>query len=108
MTKDENDEVMAMSQAYRDSVKESEATIQRLTEQLKAFEPQPIATAPVDGTAILTDCGVVVGIFVVFGELQTRWVLVDISRGLKMTSRDGDYWTVSPKLWAPLPNWVAN
>lgn len=70
--------------------------------------PQPIDTAPKDGTVILTDCGLVKSTNMIQlasrGEEQV-WVLCTSNGNIY---EDSDYGpiTESPKLWIALPAWV--
>lgn len=64
------------------------------------FMPQPIETAPKDGTTILTDCG--------FANWQTtwkRWVECD-PNGYVYDCADNGPWECNPLVWEPVPEWV--
>ncbi len=71
-------------------------------------KPKPIATAPRDGSVILSDCGLVRlldqarwGSPVPHGE----WALCDSSGQVYSDSEDGIL-IENPKLWVPKPEWI--
>jgi len=66
-------------------------------------EPQPIETAPKDGTAILTDCGV--ARFSHYTGRQPQWSQCD-GGGDDFRCADEGYFYCQPRLWTPLPQWV--
>lgn len=70
--------------------------------------PQPISTAPLDGTAVLTDCGF--ALFMVQAHWGSavpdrKWVECD-PFGNPYECADNGYWTCTPKLWEPVPEWI--
>lgn len=69
--------------------------------------PQPIDTAPRDGTVILTDCG-----FARFldarrwaSPITEGWVECDPFGHIYECADNGE-WYCSPKLWQPVPEWI--
>lgn len=70
--------------------------------------PMPIATAPTDGTVILTDCGFVVATRRrkwLPTDPDFEWVECDPS-GHAYECADNGLWYCNPKLWEPVPEWV--
>ena len=65
--------------------------------------PQPISAAPKDGTAILTDCGIVC--YMSYQGWRPGWVSCD-QHGDAFKCADEGYWYCLPKKWTPLPPWV--
>lgn len=61
-------------------------------------EPQPIETAPRDGTPILTD----EGIALCYGS---RWHACTTG-GNGFINPFGGHYFLEPKLWQPLPDWM--
>lgn len=64
--------------------------------------PQPIDTAPRDGTVILTDCGIA-ALFDA-DSIHEHWLLCS-SNGMLLDG-DEDAFECEPEWWAPLPAWV--
>jgi len=73
------------------------------------MKPQPIETAPKDGTTILTDCG-----FARYLDQRHYWGS-PVKDGTWVECRpDGDVyrcadegnWYCNPKLWIPVPAWI--
>jgi hypothetical protein len=75
---------------------------------MSTITKQPISTAPRDGIAILSDCGIVCylnqkdwGSPVPDG----KWALC-YPGGNPLNDSDDGIETCEPKFWAPLPDWV--
>lgn len=66
--------------------------------------PQPIETAPKDGTPILTDVGIVRSPYPKQQRKRVVWYFCD-SRGDEFTD-EGYECEASPTLWEPLPDWM--
>lgn len=66
--------------------------------------PQNIDTAPKDGTAILTDVGVVC--WATFLCRTSGWFLCYPWGGMPAGADDGEF-RENPTLWVPLPDWMA-
>lgn len=72
------------------------------------MKPQPISSAPRDGTVILTDYG-----FVMFMSQKQwgspvpngEWVECD-PFGHPYHCADNGYWSCTPNLWTPVPEWI--
>ena len=83
---------------------EASQTLEALLEKDKEAYPQPIATAPTDGTPVLTDSGVCQhGSYLGDGK-KSSWLACEPAGDLLET--DGDHIFVSPTLWTPLPDWM--
>lgn len=70
--------------------------------------PQPIETAPKDGTVILTDCGFVRWIGGGYwgrAPQDGKWVACTPCDYV-YTCADSGEWTESPKFWEPIPAWI--
>ena len=70
--------------------------------------PQPIDTAPKDGTVILTDCGVVRWIDLYrhgWPKGRVDWVTCSAA-GVWTIDRLGRVNNQFPSLWCPLPEWM--
>ena len=71
-------------------------------------EPQPIATAPTDGTVILTDVGIAY-----HGEPESwdkrlrkaSWFACDVWGDAYLSGSESEI-SVFPTLWTPLPDWM--
>lgn len=70
-------------------------------------KPQPIETAPTDGTIILTDQGVAMYIDRRFWGSPTKdgWALCDRSGNAYDCADNGTYY-LDPEVWVPLPRWM--
>jgi len=67
------------------------------------MQPQPIETAPKDGTVILTDSGVALW----NGSRWPRasWIACD-PQGASYECEDYGSFALEPTLWTPLPDWM--
>jgi len=71
-------------------------------------DPQPIATAPKDGTVILTDCGCAMFIDQAYWGPRSgkgKWAECSPWGDPDHCADDGTIYC-SPKLWVPLPEWM--
>jgi hypothetical protein len=66
-------------------------------------DPQPISTAPRDGTVILSDCGCVR--WVSGYRRHPGWVACSPCDYVFECADEGA-WSENPKLWTPLPEWM--
>jgi hypothetical protein len=57
-------------------------------------DPQPIETAPKDGTAILSDLGVI------------YWMDLENGNGFWLFREHETEWDLVPRLWVPVPDWM--
>jgi len=71
--------------------------------------PEPIETAPKDGTVVLTDCG-----FARFrnqrnwgSPIHNGWTECD-PFGNIYECADNGAWLCNPKFWEPVPDWITN
>ena len=68
--------------------------------------PQPIESAPTNGTPVLTDCG-----FALCISPSDHWGL-EFGRvecdpfGNIYECADSGYWHCNPKMWEPVPQWI--
>lgn len=69
--------------------------------------PQPIATAPTDGTVILTDCGFCVYIDRWGSPVYNGWAASD-PFGETYKCADNGRWYCHPTQWEPVPSWILN
>ncbi len=71
--------------------------------------PQPIETAPKDGTTVLTDCG-----FARYLDQKQwgspvdhgKWAECDPFGNIYECADNGP-WHCNPKLWEPVPEWLS-
>ena len=66
-------------------------------------DPQPISTAPVDGTVILTNVGFVRAWS--WPGSRIWWATCD-RRGSIYERSDGTFICDEPTLWTPVPEWI--
>jgi hypothetical protein len=57
-------------------------------------DPQPIKTAPKDGTPILSNLGVIF------------WVKLESGNGFWLFQDHETEWGLVPTLWVPVPDWM--
>lgn len=71
------------------------------------MEPQPIETAPKDGTVILTDCGFCKYRKITWwsGKGDGKWVECDPFGSIYECADNGP-WVCEPKFWTPVPEWI--
>lgn len=69
------------------------------------LEPQPISTAPRDGTVILTNDGIAVWEDSPYYDIKPCFVLCTPNGDVY---EDVDYgpWPLRPEHWIPLPDWI--
>lgn len=72
------------------------------------MNPQPIESAPRDGTVILTDCGCAMYLDQCYWGSPVpsgRWAECSPG-GTPDECADNGIFTCSPSLWVPLPEWM--
>jgi hypothetical protein len=69
------------------------------------MQPQPIETAPKDGTVILTDVGIVRWLCLYGYCRPNNWVMC-APCGHCPECADNGYFIEEPTLWTPLPDWM--
>lgn len=69
--------------------------------------PEPISTAPKDGTAILTDCGFALYINPKHwgSPIKEGWAECDPFEHIYECADNG-WWYCEPKQWEPVPQWI--